>query len=49
MDKTNEATFRREAEDIHIVVLGVASVATQGGSGNTEPHGRQMGVGISED
>jgi|LNAP01.1.fsa_nt_gb hypothetical protein len=48
MNKTNEATPRPEGKN-DIVVLGVASIETKGGSGEPiEPLGENMGFGISE-
>lgn len=46
--ETNESIRTDASEDI--IVLGVASIETKGGSGDViEPLGENMGFGISEE
>lgn len=48
MDKNNETTPRREAQE-DVIVLGIASVETKGGPPpGDEGMGRTAGVGITE-
>lgn len=45
--KTNESIRNDTSEEI--IVLGVASIETQGPTGSTEPNGGLINPGISED
>ena len=47
--KQNEQNAPRDTREEDAIVLGVASVETQGTAGGLEANGHQMGFGISEE
>lgn len=50
MKQTIENASSVEAQDQDVIVLGVASIETRGGGGETkEPLGKITGLGISEE
>jgi hypothetical protein len=49
MKQTNENASQVEAQDQDVIVLGTASVETQGTGGSVESTGKHMGSAISEE
>lgn len=49
MNKAIENASAVEVHEEDIVILGVASIETQGGDGAGEPNGLSMGSGISDE